>query len=204
MFDYKTYEERKQILIEMILKNAYRYSIDPPFKLTSGNTSPYYFDCKQILLNPIGSILIGKLFYRHILKDFLNEKIEGIGGLTLGADPLSAAISFRCILNDRFVSQFIIRKEPKKHGTKNYIETILKPGAKVIIVDDVVTTGSSTIKAIERAKEFGFDVRGVMILIDRQEFNGIKNIQNIVPDIKIISLVKREEVTSYAENTEED
>jgi orotate phosphoribosyltransferase len=143
--------------------------------LSSGVESDFYFDGKQTTLHPEGSYLTGKLFFDSI-RDV--EKVEGVGGLTLGADPIATALSLVSHLEGRPVPAFIIRKEPKGHGTGAWLEgrKNLAEGARVVIVEDVVTSGGSSLKAIKRAEEEGMTVLGVVTLVDREE-GGRENIE---------------------------
>jgi orotate phosphoribosyltransferase len=136
--------------------------------LASGRESDFYFDGKQTTLHPEGGYLTGRLFFEAI-KDV--EGIEGVGGLTLGADPIATSTSVVSFLEGRPIPAFIIRKEPKGHGTGAWLEgrKNLRPGAKVVIVEDVVTTGGSSLKAVRRAEEEGLEVLGVVTLVDREE-----------------------------------
>ena len=136
--------------------------------LASGRESDFYFDGKQTTLHPEGGYLTGKLFFAAI-KDITG--IEGVGGLTLGADPIATATSVVSYLEGRPIPAFIIRKEPKGHGTGAWLEgrKNLQPGAKVVIVEDVVTTGGSSLKAVARAEEEGLEVLCVVTLVDREE-----------------------------------
>ncbi|MBJ6726231.1 orotate phosphoribosyltransferase [Geomesophilobacter sediminis] len=143
--------------------------------LASGRESDFYFDGKQTTLHPEGGYLTGKLFFDAI-KDV--ENVEGVGGLTLGADPIATATSVVSFLEGRPIPGFIIRKEPKGHGTGAWLEgrKNLKPGSRVVIVEDVVTSGGSSMKAIKRAEEEGLKVLGVVTLVDREE-GGRENIE---------------------------
>ncbi|SNB45590.1 orotate phosphoribosyltransferase [Geobacter sp. DSM 9736] len=143
--------------------------------LASGRESDFYFDGKQTTLHPEGSYLTGKLFFEAV-KDV--EGLEGVGGLTLGADPIATATSLVSFLEGKPVPAFIIRKEPKGHGTGAWLEgrKNFKPGSRVVIVEDVVTTGGSSMKAIKRAEEEGLKVLGVVTLVDREE-GGRENIE---------------------------
>jgi len=143
--------------------------------LASGRASDFYFDGKQTTLHPEGGYLTGKLFFESI-RDV--EGVEGVGGLTLGADPIATATSVVSFLEGKPIPGFIIRKEPKGHGTGAWLEgrKNLKPGARVVIVEDVVTSGGSSIKAIKRAEEEGLVVLGVVTLVDREE-GGRENIE---------------------------
>ncbi|HBA87467.1 MAG TPA: orotate phosphoribosyltransferase, partial [Geobacter sp.] len=161
-------ERLKKIIIELSYEKR-------NVTLASGRQSDFYFDGKQTTLHPEGGYLTGKLFFEAV-KDV--EGLEGVGGLTLGADPIATATSVVSFLEGKPVPGFIIRKEPKGHGTGAWLEgrKNLKPGAKVVIVEDVVTSGGSSIKAIKRAEEEGLVVLGVVTLVDREE-GGRENIE---------------------------
>jgi len=161
----------EQKLIELILKKSFKYSDTPIFNLASGKKSSYYFNCKPVTLDPEGRLIIGKLA-RLVLQDV---SFEAVGGLTLGADPIAIAISDAFFRDGRHILSFVVRKEPKKHGTADWIEGSVPEGTSVIIAEDVITTGASTIKAIERARENGLNVQGVLAFIDREE-GGRENI----------------------------
>jgi orotate phosphoribosyltransferase len=141
------------------------------FTLTSGQTSHYYFDSKFTTLHPEGAYLTARL----LLEEIRARKVEAqaIGGLTLGADPVvSAVAAVSWAERGRYapLAAFIIRKEPKKHGTQRYIEGFeAQPGTRVIIVDDVCTTGGSTLKAIAGAEEAGLVVAAVFCVVDREQ-----------------------------------
>ncbi len=137
--------------------------------LASGRKSNFYFDGKQTTLHARGGLLVGKAFYDEV-KQFAGP-IHGVGGLTLGADPIATATSIAACLAGDEVAAFIIRKEPKGHGTGQWLEgrKNLPPGSRVVIVEDVTTTGGSSIKAVERAREEGLEVVGIVTLVDREE-----------------------------------
>lgn len=137
--------------------------------LASGRRSNFYFDGKQTTLHSRGGLLVGQAFWEEV-KQF-GVKIDGVGGLTLGADPIATATSIAAQLEGVDVHAFIIRKEPKGHGTGQWLEgrKNLLPGSKVVIVEDVTTTGGSSMKAVERAKEEGLEVVGIITLVDREE-----------------------------------
>lgn len=139
--------------------------------LSSGLTSNFYIDCKQVSLDAEGATLIGELF--HAVIDEVAPQAVAVGGLTLGADPLATATSVASFLRGRPRAAFIVRKEPKGHGTNQWVESArLPPGARVVILEDVVTTGASTLKAIERARAHGLDVVHALGLVDRLEGGG--------------------------------
>ena len=137
--------------------------------LASGRKSNFYFDGKQTTLHARGGLLVGQAFW-EVVKQF-EGPIHGVGGLTLGADPIATATSIAAQLDGSQVHAFIIRKEPKGHGTGQWLEgrKNLPPGSRVVIVEDVTTTGGSSMKAVERAQEEGLEVLGIVTLVDREE-----------------------------------
>lgn len=137
--------------------------------LASGRKSDFYFDGKQTSLHPEGACLLGELLLEKILSQPV--QIHAVGGPTLGADPLVTAVSLTSHLKGRPMPAFIIRKEPKGHGTGAWLEGIknLKTGDRVLILEDVVTTGTSSLKACEKAREFGLNVHGILTVVDREE-----------------------------------
>lgn len=139
-----------------------------PVILSSGKESNFYMDVKQTALHPEGGYLIGKLILKLLET---GEPVEGIGGLTMGADPLSVSVSVLSHIGKKGLPAFFIRKEPKKHGTQQWLEGTrnFKSGTKVAILEDVVTTGASTLNAIERAAMGGLIVKRVIAVIDREE-----------------------------------
>lgn len=165
----------KRRLGELILQRSFRYSEKPPFTLSSGRKSPYYFDCKPTTLDPEGMYLIGNLVY-DMLKD---SGATAAGGLTLGADPIANALSLISYQRGRPIKSFIVRKDVKGHGTKSRIEGNVRPGENVAVIDDVVTTGTSTITAIESARDAGLIVVRTIVLVDREE-GGMENIRKYV------------------------
>lgn len=177
----------KKRLIELILEKAFKYSEEPVFKLVSGRMSNYYFNCKAVTLHPEGMHLIGNIIFDMIK----GSGAKGIGGLTLGADPIACSVAYASCLKGAPVEAFVVRKTAKSHGTMQWIEGNIKEGDRVIIVDDVITTGKSTIEAISRAKEAGLEIVKVISLIDRQE-GGRENIEAL--GYKVEAVVTREEV----------
>ena len=136
--------------------------------LSSGKQSNFYIDCKQVSLDAEGACLIGELF--HAVIDDVAADAVAVGGLTLGADPLATATSIASFRRGHPRAAFLVRKEPKGHGTNQWIEHPgLPAGSKVVVLEDVVTTGAATIKAIERARETGFTVVHAVALVDRLE-----------------------------------
>ena len=177
----------KKRLIELVIEKAFKYSEEPVFKLVSGRVSSYYFNCKAVALHPEGMHLIGNLMF-EMTKDL---GIKGIGGLTLGADPIAYAVAYTSFLKGNPIEAFIVRKTPKSHGTMQLIEGNVRKGDRVVIVDDVITTGKSTIEAITKAKEEGIEVVKVIAFIDRQE-GGREAIEAL--GYKVDSVITRDEV----------
>jgi orotate phosphoribosyltransferase len=161
-------EKLKQIILEL----SYEKRL---VKLASGRESDFYFDGKQTTLHAVGGYLTGKLFYEAI-KDV--DGVQAVGGITLGADPIATATSVAAHLAGQDLHAFIIRKEPKGHGTGQWLEgrKNLPAGTRVVIVEDVVTTGGSSMKAVRRAEEEGLKVLGIVTLVDREE-GGRENIE---------------------------
>ena len=162
----------REKLKRMIKERSLRVEKEPVFKLSSGKMSRYYIDLKQITFLPEGVYLVGKLLY-EMIKPF---SPSAVGGLTLGADPISYGISFISLLDGNPVKPFVVRKEPKSHGTGRLIEGILSPGERVAVVEDVVTTAGSSIKAVRACREYGLEVIGVFAVVDREE-GGKENIE---------------------------
>ena len=156
----------RQRLKEILLAKSYRKG---EFTLTSGKTSDFYIDGKQTTLSAEGSYLCGKLLFELITQEI--EPIEAVGGMTLGADPLVTAVSLVSYLEKRPIPAFIVRKEAKGHGTGNYIEGLknMPQGCRVALVEDVVTTGGTLLKVIERVESQGFKVGLVTTIVERQE-----------------------------------
>jgi orotate phosphoribosyltransferase len=130
------------------------------FTLSSGKKSDFYVDCRKVTLHPQGAKLIGKL----VLEKIKGIKIDAVGGMTLGADPIIGAV---VTLGD--IPGFIVRKKAKEHGTKQRIEGLIQPGWRVLIVEDVATTGGSALEAIAAAEEAGAKVVKVISVVDREE-----------------------------------
>jgi len=162
----------KDKLKNLILEKALKVADKPIFKLSSGKLSNYYIDLRTITLEPEGGYIIGNLIFNMIME----KKPDGIGGLTLGADPIAYGTSFVSYLNKQPIKPFVVRKEPKGHGTGKQIEGNVKKGDKVIIVDDVITTGGSALKAAKVSQRSGLEVLEIISIVDREE-GGRENIE---------------------------
>lgn len=140
--------------------------------LSSGKSSDFYIDTKQAVLTAEGHFLVGQLLLAEIERRA--PRVEAVGGLTMGADPLASAVALTSHLAGRPRAAFYVRKEPKAHGTAAYLEGTrsLRPGMAVAILEDVITTGASALRAIERARAFGLEIAGVFAVVDREEEDG--------------------------------
>lgn len=186
----------KDDLIRLILEKAFKYSEEPVFRLVSGRMSNYYFNCKAVTLHPRGMHLIGNLIFTMIR----DAGLRGIGGLTLGADPIADAVAYTSYLQGEPVEAFVVRKTAKSHGTMQWIEGNISAGDRVAIVDDVITTGKSTIEAITRASEAGLEIVKVIALVDRQE-GGRENIEAL--GYPVDAVVTREDVMAVYRSTKQ-
>jgi orotate phosphoribosyltransferase len=183
-------DRMKARLKQLILQHAFQFSENAAFKLVSGGTSQFYFNCKKVTLDPEGLYLVGNL----ILQAIRDLEVQAIGGLTLGADPIANAVAYSSWIHRQPIQSFVVRKKQKEHGTASLIEGKVRPGDRVVVVDDVVTTGGSTLQAIAACREAQLDVARVVVLVDRQEMNGRENILKEVPDV--VALVTRDEIMS--------
>ena len=156
-------------LRQLLLEKAY---MKGDFVLTSGKRSDHYFDCKQVTLDPEGLALASEL----LVEKLRAAEINAIGGLAIGADPIVAGVVAESWRLGYPVRGFIVRKEPKQHGTSKWIEGSIKRGSQVAVVDDVVTSGGSIIKAINSARVEGLDPVIAYAIVDREE-GGAENIE---------------------------
>jgi orotate phosphoribosyltransferase len=187
----------KEELIDMLCRKSFKFSDKPIFKLVSGRMSRFYINCKPVTLCARGIFLAGHLLFEAIKDD----KVTAIGGLTFGADPLAVATAFASELNAQPINAFSIRKTRKDHGMVRWIEGDIRPGERVAIIDDVATTGGSTIKAIERARAERLEVVRAVIFVDRQE-GGVENIRQHVSEVS--SIVTRDELVKRWREIQED
>src|SRR3954449_6525096 len=169
----------RQELLHLLSTKSFRLG---QFKLASGGTSDYYIDCRTTTLDARGAQLTGQVFL-----DEIRERCwaaQAIGGLTMGADPIVVAVA----VTSGTLNGFLVRKAEKQHGTGQRIEGFRGKGARVVIVDDVCTTGGSTIQAIEAAREFGFEVAGVMCLVEREEAHGRPDVEKAAAPASFVAL----------------
>ena len=177
--------QARQKLLSTLAHKSFRLG---EFKLSSGGTSDYYIDCRTTTLDAQGSRLTGEVFLEEIRQR--GWKARAIGGLTMGADPIVVAVS---VVSGE-LDGFLVRKAEKQHGTGQRIEGFREQGARVVIVDDVCTTGASTVQAIEAAREFGFEIVGVMCLVEREDANGRPNVEKAAGAAPFVSIFTANDV----------
>src|SRR5271156_5098506 len=175
----------RQDLLGLLAAKSFRLG---EFKLSSGGTSDYYIDCRSTTLDAKGARLTGEVISGEIRER--GWKTQAIGGLTLGADPIVTAVS----VGSGDLHGFLVRKAEKQHGTGQRIEGFREKGARVAIVDDVCTTGASTVQAIEAAREFGFEVVGAMCLVEREEAKGRPNVEKAAAPAPFVSIFTANDV----------
>jgi orotate phosphoribosyltransferase len=156
----------RDALAALIRQKALRFG---EFTLASGKKATYYLDCKQVTLDPAGARLVAE----GILDLLAGGPLPAaIGGMVIGADPITAAVVTMSSVRGTPIAGFMIRKESKGHGTNQYVEGPVRPGNEVVIVEDVVTTGGSSLAAVERAEAYGLKVVRVIGIVDRMEGGG--------------------------------
>jgi len=175
----------RQELLHLLATKSFRLG---DFKLSSGGRSDYYIDCRTTTLDARGAQLTGQVFLEEIHRRGWNA--EAIGGLTMGADPIVVAVA----ITSGTLNGFLVRKAEKQHGTGQRIEGFRGKGARVVIVDDVCTTGASTIQAIEAAREFGFEILGVMCLVEREEAHGRADVEKAAARAPFVALFTANDV----------
>ena len=175
----------RQNLLRTLAHKSFRLG---EFKLSSGGTSDYYVDCRTTTLDAKGSRLTGEVFLEEIRRR--GWKAQALGGLTMGADPIVVAVS---VVSGE-LNGFLVRKAEKQHGTGQRIEGFREKGAKVVIVDDVCTTGASTVQAIEAAREFGFEIVGVACLVEREEAKGRPHVEKAAAPAPFVSIFTANDV----------
>jgi orotate phosphoribosyltransferase len=154
--------KERERLLELLQRDALEIR---EVTLSSGRTSNFYVDCKRVTLSPEGAYLTARL-----MLDLIRPEVRAVGGLTLGADPIVSSISVLSQMQGRGIAALIVRKEPKKHGTMSYVEgPALEAGAKVAVVEDVVTSGASLLRAIDRIAAAGYQPVQALTILDRQE-----------------------------------
>jgi orotate phosphoribosyltransferase len=192
----KSMSDARHQLLSLISQQSFRLG---DFKLSSGTKSDYYIDCRSTTLHAEGARLTGRVFLDEIERR--DWRPQAIGGLTMGADPIvvsvamlsaqQAQLRFADIATSaasEMIHGFLVRKAEKSHGTGQRIEGYREKSARVVIVDDVCTTGASTVQAIDAATEFGFQVVGVMCLVEREESHGRPAVESAAAGAPFVSI----------------
>jgi orotate phosphoribosyltransferase len=179
----------REQLLELLATNSFRLG---EFTLSSGGKSDYYIDCRTTTLHAHGAELTGRVFLDLIQQQ--GWQPQAVGGLTMGADPVVVATSVISSQMGSLIHGFLVRKAEKAHGMGRRVEGFQEKGARVVIVDDVCTTGSSTIQAIEAAREFGFEIAGVACLVERLEAGGRPAVEKAAAPAPFISVFTSNDV----------
>lgn len=189
----------KDQLLSLLAQKSFRLG---DFKLSSGGTSDYYIDCRTTTLDAHGARLTGEVFLEEI--QARGWKAEAIGGLTMGADPIVVAASVAASHAGQALHGFLVRKAEKQHGTGQRIEGFRGKGARVVIVDDVCTTGASTIQGIQAAREFGFEVVGAICLVEREEAKGRPDVEAAASPAPFVNIFTANDVRAEHKKFLED
>jgi orotate phosphoribosyltransferase len=177
-------------LLEHLARIAYKFSPEKKFLLASGAYSDEYLDCKLALSHPPALKALGQ-----VLLERLEDSVVAIGGLTMGSDPLAMSTCLASEGTSRPIRWFTVRKEAKEHGQKKLIEGFVEPGEWVAVVDDVVTSGKSTIKAIRACREFGLKIAQVTVLVDREQMDGMDNIRAAAgADVRVSAVFTKSQI----------
>jgi orotate phosphoribosyltransferase len=176
-------------LLSLLAQKSFRLG---QFKLSSGGTSDYYIDCRLTTLDAAGALLTGETVLQEIQSE--GWKADAIGGLTMGADPIVVATSVISAQHGKPINGFLVRKAEKTHGTGQRIEGFREKPARVVVVDDVCTTGASTIQAIEAAREYGLEIVGVLCLVEREEAGGRANVEKAAAPAPFVALFTANDV----------
>ncbi len=179
-------------LAELLLERSFLENHEKPFLLASGKTSPFYFECSLTTTWPEAMPLIGRLVFERI-----RGKVRAIGGPTMGADPISAAVAYYSASTDTPIPWFSIRKTPKDHGTGGFLEgSAPPPGEPVALVDDVLTRGGALLDALRAAREAGLTVRVALVLLDRQEQGGRERVEAACREIgtEFVALLTKSDI----------
>jgi orotate phosphoribosyltransferase len=179
----------RESLLNLLATNSFRLG---EFTLSSGGKSDYYIDCRTTTLHAQGAELTGRVFLELIQAQGWQPK--AVGGLTMGADPIVVATSVISSQAGSPIHGFLVRKAEKAHGMGRRVEGFQEKGARVVIVDDVCTTGSSTIQAIEAAREFGFNIAGVACLVERLEAGGRPAVEKAAGSVPFITVFTSNDV----------
>jgi len=183
--------DRRARLRELLLEKSYIHRPDKPFTLASGRQSPTYINCRPVSFHAEGMNLIGEILFDRIR----GLGVQAVGGMTMGADPIAHAVSLISFQRGAPIHSFSVRKQAKEHGVNRTggVEGAAVPGHRVVVIDDVITTGGSTIQAIDAAEAFGLEVVRVLVLVDREE-GGRENIRARLPGVDVESVFTLQEL----------
>ena len=193
--------DAKRDLAKILVENSYLRGGD--FVLSSGRRSSFYFDCKRTTHFAPAMPLIGRVFLDVFRST--GQIPKSIGGLTTGADPIALAVAqySLSVAGSPPINSFIVRKERKEHGTMKWVDGFVAPRESIAVVDDVVTSGGSVIRAVQRCREEGLQILHVAVLVDREE-GGLQNIEHEVPGVPVTAIFKKsdlEEILSQEQGT---
>ena len=174
---------RDELAKAFIATHSFKWDKDKGFKLASGATSPFYVDCRVLMAHPRPRALVAQLAF-EALKDL---HVDCIGGLELGAISISTAVSDQAHRNAKDWRTFVVRKQAKDHGTGKVMEGAAQAGDRAVVVDDVLTSGGSVIKAVQAARDAGLNVSHALVIVDRQEQDGRKKVEDL--GVTLISLL---------------
>jgi orotate phosphoribosyltransferase len=173
-------------LLDLLVEHSYTYSDHPEFKLASGRFSHFYIDCKATTMRREAARSIAEAF-----DPFIPKTARAIGGLTMGADPIAYAIRD---FSPHELDAFCVRKEAKAHGLKKSVEGPVSKGLPVVVVDDVITAGGSTITALRECRRAGLEVVAVIVMVDREEDGGMERVRTEAGDIPVTAVFKRSQL----------
>jgi orotate phosphoribosyltransferase len=174
-------EQKKARLLSLLRERSFRYSPEAPFTLASGRQSPYYVDCRPVTHSAEGLALMGEIIV-ELIRD---QEVDAVGGLTMGADPMAHAAALISYQQGRPVNAFAVRKFVKGYGAGGRLVGPVQPGQRVVVLEDVITTGGSALEAIKACREFGLTVAQVIILVDREE-GGREAVATEVPQLQAV------------------
>jgi len=175
-------KDSRERLLALLLERSYIHRPGEPFTLASGRKSPYYVNCRPVSFHAEGMALIGEVLFERIR----GANAQVVGGMTMGADPLAHAVALISFQRGQPIHSFSVRKAVKEHGVARSrgVEGAAVPGQRAVVIDDVITTGGSTIQAIDAVQDFGLEVVRVLALVDREE-GGRENIQARLPGVDL-------------------
>jgi orotate phosphoribosyltransferase len=183
---------REQLVKAFHATESFKWDRDKGFKLASGEISPFYVDCRALMAQPEARRLVAQLAYEALI----DIEFDSLGGLQLGAIPIAVTISdFACAASRRRLWRtFVVRKQPKDHGLGKLIEGSIRPEDRALIVDDVLTSGGSLLKAMGVAREAGLRVDHALVIVDRQEQGGRARVER--EKVQLISLLTIQDLMS--------